>query len=84
MLRPVKSDPGRPEHTRRDGQVAVHLEPRAGTSTVELQKRLADVGATDIDEIVPGMFTALIDPNAISRLLEIAGVSIMDRKSPKE
>lgn len=64
----------------RNDRVAVHVEPRKGVGDDTLLQRLAELGATNVEKLVPGIWTAEIDNSQIPKLQKIAGVSIMDQK----
>jgi hypothetical protein len=63
--------------------VAVYIEPLPGVSEERLQSAMKAAKVTDISSLVPGMLSARMPAANIKALESVAGVEVMQRKSPR-
>lgn len=64
--------------------VAVYIEPWPGVSEERLQNAMKAAKVTDVSSLVPGMFSARMPAANIKALKSVAGVEVMQRKSPRQ
>jgi hypothetical protein len=63
--------------------VAVYIEPLPGISKERLQSAMKAAKVTDVSSLVPGMLSARMPAANIKALESVAGVEVMQRKSPR-
>jgi hypothetical protein len=63
--------------------VAVYIEPLPGISEERLQSAMKAAKVTDVNSLVPGMLSARMPAANIGTLKSVAGVEVMQRKSPR-
>jgi hypothetical protein len=63
--------------------VAVYIEPLPGVSEERLQNAMEAAKVTDVSSLVPGMLSARMPAANIRALESVAGVEVMQRKSPR-
>lgn len=63
--------------------VAVYIEPLPGVSEERLQSAMKAAKVTDVNSLVPGMLSARMPAANIGALKSVAGVEVMQRKSPR-
>ena len=63
--------------------INVYIERRAGVTQEHLETVLRGIKASNVEELVPGIFSAKIDGGHLGSLEQVAEVSMMDEKAPK-
>jgi hypothetical protein len=65
------------------GTVAVYIEPLDGISKERLQSAMKAAKVTDVSSLVPGVLSARMPAANIKALESVAGVEVMQKKSPR-
>jgi hypothetical protein len=63
--------------------VAVYIEPLPGVSEERLQSAMKAAKVTDVSDLAPGMFSAQMPAANVRALESVAGVEVMQKKSPR-
>jgi len=64
-------------------KIYVYIERRPDVTPERFDVVTRNIGAADVEELVPGILSARVDSKHLDALKSVAEVSVMDEKSPK-